>query len=86
MIKNCRAFLCAPEAIYKTERCICHVLEAWSWVQGHNVKYHIIYCVPPGWVRTDKKDTFAICYICGKSTEVWGSQSRRERKREVRRR
>lgn len=80
MIKktNCRVFLCGPRAIYKTDRCICHMLDAWSWEQGHNVKLHIIYSVSPAWVRTDKKDMFVICYICSESMEGWESVKGRE--------
>lgn len=61
--KNCGFFLCGPKAIYKTERRICHVRDAWRWKRGHNVKQHIIYSMSPAWVRTDKKDMFVICYI-----------------------
>lgn len=50
-------------------------------MQGHNVKYYIIYSVPPGWVRTDKKDMVVICYICSEFTEGWESVKEGQKER-----
>lgn len=49
------------------------MLNASCWDQGHNVKYQIIFSVPPAWVKTDKKDMFDICYIWSESLEGWES-------------